>query len=249
MIATLPMYDWPELHAASDALWQHIHQALLHSGLDAPANLARFDNDDEAWLRDDLLLSQTCGYPLATTLCGKVQYVASPVYTVKGCRGAHYSSALLVYRHSQLSTLTLAGTRLAYNSRRSLSGYRCLESMFGEADKHFGALIKTGAHRQSARAVATGNAEVAAIDAVCWHLLQQHEPQTARQLRVIGWTALRPSLPFITSLKTSHKALIHLRQILRETFSATNTARTRLSWGLAGIEVLKLSEYQKLAQS
>jgi ABC-type phosphate/phosphonate transport system substrate-binding protein len=249
MIATLPMYDWPELHAASDALWQHIHQALLHSGLDAPANLARFDSDGEAWLRDDLLLSQTCGYPLATKLCGKVQYVASPVYSVEGCRDARYSSALLVHRHSQLSTLTLAGTRLAYNSRSSLSGYRCLESMFGEPDEHFGALIKTGSHRQSARSVATGNAEIVAIDAVCWHLLQQHEPQTARQLRVIGWTALRPSLPFITALKTSHNDLMRLRQVLREIFSASNTARTRLSWGLAGIEVLDLSEYQKLAQS
>jgi len=248
MIATLPMYDWPELHTASDALWHQIQQALSRSGLDAPSNLSRFDTDDEAWLRDDLVLSQTCGYPFSTRLAGKVQYVASPVYQVEGCQGAYYSSALIAHHESKLTAATLAGVRFAYNSLDSLSGYRCIAALYGEPDGYFGALIHTGTHRRSAQAIAAGNADVAAIDAVCWHLLQQHEPQTTDQLQVIGWTGFHPALPFITSLKTSDEDLARLRQVLHETLTADRTEPTRQLWGLSGIKILELSEYKKLAQ-
>jgi ABC-type phosphate/phosphonate transport system substrate-binding protein len=47
--------------------------------------------------------------------------------------------------------------------------------------------------------VAAGEADIAAIDAVTFALLQRIEPQLTAQVRVIGKTAQVPGLPYITS--------------------------------------------------
>ena len=41
MIASLAMYDWPELHQANDALWAKLRDAIIARGGDAPAELSR----------------------------------------------------------------------------------------------------------------------------------------------------------------------------------------------------------------
>jgi len=46
--------------------------------------------------------------------------------------------------------------------------------------------------------VAEGRADLAALDAVSWALVQDHEP-AARALRVIEATAPTPALPYITA--------------------------------------------------
>jgi len=194
-IASLPMYDWPELRGATDAFWDAIRMKLDANGIPAARCLSRGASDDAYWTAPDLLLGQTCGYPLATSLKGKVRYVATPVYSVEGCEGPKYSSAIVVNNDSMQELPTLAGSTFAYNSKTSLSGYRAMRAMFGEPEAFFTKTIKSGGHRNSAKMVADGSAEVAAIDAVCWDMLQKFEIETAQKLRVIGWTAKQPSLP------------------------------------------------------
>jgi len=196
-IASLPMYDWPELRGATNAFWDAVRIRLDESGILAARHLSRDASDDAHWTAPDLLLGQTCGYPLATSLKGKVRYVATPVYSVEGCEGPTYSSAIVVSDSSMLELPTLVGSTFAYNSKTSLSGYRAMRAMFGEPETVFTKTIKSGGHRNSARMVADGNAEVAAIDAVCWDMLQKFEIETAQKLRVIGWTSKRPSLPMM----------------------------------------------------
>jgi hypothetical protein len=58
MLASLPMYDWPEIRSATDAWWAGIAR---HAGLGFP--LTRVPDYAELWRRDDLVFSQTCGYP------------------------------------------------------------------------------------------------------------------------------------------------------------------------------------------
>ncbi len=48
-IATLPMYDWPERYAETDALWATLRDALRAEGFDPPDDLTR-DGDLEAAL-------------------------------------------------------------------------------------------------------------------------------------------------------------------------------------------------------
>ncbi len=240
MIASLPMYDWPELQEAHDTMWRDLGEKLHRSGLEVPGKLAHDDTDESHWLNPDLLLGQTCGYPLATILKGKVAYVATPVYSVQGCSGPNYSSAIVVRRDSGLTMQNWQKARFAFNAQMSLSGYRAIKAMVGEPEDFFAGLVETGGHRASAKMVASGDGDVATLDAVCWHLVQQYEPEIAEQLSVIGWTEMRPALPLITSLGTPQETIAKIR-------AALNNITPPRSLAISGFEILKLSDYNKLS--
>ena len=247
MIAALPMYDWPELEGATNALWRELAGELRACGIEAPDELSRSDDDTSFALSPDLILGQTCGYPLSTRLKGMIQYLATPEYNVEGCDGPLYSSALLVHKSSRITLKTMAGSRFAYNSENSLSGYRCVRAMVGDPAKHFGAMVRSGAHRQSAKMVAAGQADVAALDAICWHHLMVIEPNIASKLKIIGWTKLRPGLPFITSLKTPPDKVKSLRDILKKVISNADANSEWQSLKIRDCVVLAPGDYDDLA--
>lgn len=84
---------------------------------------------DEAWLRPDLLLSQACGYPFATTLRGRVRLVATPVCSHPGCDWPLMRSFIIVRKNSPLRVLEdLRGTTAAINSPDSNSGSNLFRS-------------------------------------------------------------------------------------------------------------------------
>ena len=73
------MYDFPELRPAHAALWNAIAENLGKAGLDGIPDLLTFDGEPAAlWQAPDLLLSQTCGLPLVTSLGNTVKVVATP---------------------------------------------------------------------------------------------------------------------------------------------------------------------------
>lgn len=45
LVAALPMYDWPETRARTDAQWAALRAALRAAGIDAPGRLARHNAD------------------------------------------------------------------------------------------------------------------------------------------------------------------------------------------------------------
>ncbi|MGB0440741.1 MAG: PhnD/SsuA/transferrin family substrate-binding protein, partial [Paracoccaceae bacterium] len=65
---------------------------------------------------------------------------------------------------------------------------------------------ESGGHLASARRVATGQAEIAALDAVTWRLIQRHEGFAA-DLRVLSWTEPTPGLPYIAALGVDQPAM------------------------------------------
>jgi len=89
-------------HAGTRNDWRvlldHVHRRLrpwLEARGDTLAIVDPATSLDEFWLREDLLLSQTCGYPLVKALAGRVQLVATPVFSVDGCAGGDYWSILV----------------------------------------------------------------------------------------------------------------------------------------------------------
>ena len=57
----------------------------------------------------------------------------------------------------------------------------------------FARLVETGAHVESARAVAEKRADIAAVDAVTWRGITRHaEPMPMPMLRVLGQTRATP---------------------------------------------------------
>jgi hypothetical protein len=76
--AALPMYDWPELTAATDRLWAALRDGLRAAGVAAPDALTRDDDPMAGWTDPRLVLGQTCGLPFAGTLAGRVALVGAP---------------------------------------------------------------------------------------------------------------------------------------------------------------------------
>ena len=59
--------------------------------------------------------------------------------------------------------------------------------------------LRSGGHLNSARAVAEGRADIAALDAVAWSMIQEWEPFAAT-LKAVAATTPTPGLPYIAAL-------------------------------------------------
>ncbi len=193
MIAALPMYDRPELCAKTDALWAAIRDALRARGIDAPDHLTRDRDLWEVWQSPDLILAQTCGLPYRARLHARVTLVATPDYGLPDCTPGHYRSVILA-REAALP----AHPRVALNDPLSQSGWAALHSWATARALSLGIVSITGSHAASARAVADGIADLAAIDAQTWRQLVRFDG--ADPSLEIARTPPTPGLPLITAL-------------------------------------------------
>lgn len=196
MIASLPMYDLPPLQEVNDRFWQAIR---THLG-DGPDALSRSDDLWQQWLAPDLILSQTCGYPYRARLHGRVGLVGTPDFDLPGCPPGHYNSVFVVRADDPRETLNaFASARFAYNEAMSQSGWAAPQTHVRVQGFSFDTLVQTGAHRASMLAVSEGRADIAALDAQTWRLLQRHDP-ACDGVRELARTAPTPALPYITAL-------------------------------------------------
>jgi ABC-type phosphate/phosphonate transport system substrate-binding protein len=200
MIASLGMYDFGSAQGANDRLWALIRNGLRDRGLDAPDGLIRGTGAYwDAWQSPDLILSQTCGYPFRARLQGKVAYIGTPDYGVEGCPPGHYRSIFVARADDPRQTLQdFDGAGLAYNDPLSQSGWAAPQNHAAKLGIRLPPILETGAHRQSAEAVAGGRADIAALDAVTFALMQEVDA-VVTQLRVIALTDPTPGLPYITA--------------------------------------------------
>ena len=247
MIASLPMYDWPELRPQTDAIWDVFHKHFDTAGFESPSGLSRSECESDGWLDPSLFFSQTCGYPFITRLEGRVQLVATPHFDVEGWKGPHYSSAIIVRRDSGLGTLDdIRSAAFAYNSNDSLSGFRCLSPLIGNPDHWFDRRIKSGGHRNSALMVSNGAADVAAIDALCWHFFRRIEPESASKLHVVQWTPPLPGLPYITNLTRTEGDLGRMRKALNGAIIEIESSGLTPDIPLVGLSPLDVAAYQSI---
>ncbi len=91
------MYDWPEVREATDSWAAGLARHLAELGLAGiEQGLVRASDHYAAWARADLLLSQTCGYPLTHGFAKTLRLVATPHYRCDGCDGPRYRSIVFV---------------------------------------------------------------------------------------------------------------------------------------------------------
>jgi len=213
-----PMYNIN--HADTEALYRAVQQLLADHGVAATGQNPAFAGEGllAHWQHPNLVLSQTCGFPLMTQL-PDVQVVGCFHYTAPGCEGPFYRS-LLVAR-AQDSDKTLAdfrGRRVVCNAPDSQSGYNVLLKMvapLAERGRFFSGVAFSGSHRQSLIDLRRGEGDIAAIDCVTWALLQRHEPELLAGLAVIGRSPLAPGLPLITAADTTSGTLQAIRDALK----------------------------------
>lgn len=208
MIASLPMYDAADCGAANDRFWGLIRDGLRHLGVAAPDALTRGMPDFMAhWMRPDLVLSQTCGYPFRALLQGKVTLIGTPDFGLEGCPPGYYQSVFVARADDQRSDVAaFRGARFAYNDAMSQSGWAAPQNHAAGLGFRFAPGLQTGGHAQSARAVLENRADIAALDAWTWALVQRNEVGMTG-LRVVGRTEPTPALPYIAAQGVNHRAL------------------------------------------
>ncbi|MBZ9745316.1 PhnD/SsuA/transferrin family substrate-binding protein [Mesorhizobium sp. CO1-1-7] len=181
------------------------------------------------WMHPALLFAQTCWGPMELGLSRHVQVVGQPSYDAyEGGQGELYSSALVMRSgegpevrsptdgKALLPLDLIRGRRFTFNSLDSMSGIIALTrdlKAAGEKLDIFSSHSESGGHRDSIVTVAEGKADVAAIDCESWALARRFEP-AARKIVIVGWTARRKGLPYITARTTPEKTVRAMREAL-----------------------------------
>ncbi|MCP4329872.1 MAG: PhnD/SsuA/transferrin family substrate-binding protein [Alphaproteobacteria bacterium] len=220
-IAFLPMYDWPETEWATDRLWALVAANLVRRGLRPPAALDRRIDLWTGWKSDRLLVAQTCGRPYVRDLRERVALVGTPAYAIDAAAGSYYSVIVVRRDDGIRSPADLRGRRAAVNAEHSQSGYAALRDLvvpFAADGRFFDTVCETGSHRRSIAAVASSDADVAAIDAVCWALAGRHDPEAVARLRVLCETPRLPGLPITTAGHRPATVRSQVRDAVAEAF-------------------------------
>jgi ABC-type phosphate/phosphonate transport system substrate-binding protein len=234
MIAALPMYDLPHVMAANDRLWASIRGHLREAGIAAPDRLTRGDTPlFGQWLSPDLILSQTCGMPYRTRLHGHVTLIGTADYGVAGCPPGYYRSVLIAHCDDPRDSIAgFDGSAMAYNETVSQSGWAAPLTHAAALGITLRPALHTGGHRLSLQAVATGQAPLAALDAVTFALLSDHGATAA--VKVVGMTEPTPGLPYIAAQGTDQALMFRIIADAIAAMPAADRAVTRLR-GLVAI--------------
>ena len=252
-IASLAMYDASAAQPANDALWRTLAEHLRTMGFaNVPDRLTRDRPLEEIWTDPELLLAQTCGYPLVTSLRGRVRLVSTPVYRVAGCEGPRHRAAFLVASDNPaVSLVELRGRRCAVNDRESNSGANLLRleiAKIADGRRFFAEVTVTGSHAASVEAVASGSADIASVDCVTLAHLRRDAPDLVSSVRPLGWSSLSPGLPFITGIATPPARVPLLRRALQLALETLGTEPRGLLM-IQGFALLRLSAYSEILRN
>jgi ABC-type phosphate/phosphonate transport system substrate-binding protein len=238
------MYDWPEVRAATDALWAALRGALRARGVPAPETLERQRGLMEVWTDPGLVLGQTCGLPLVRGLAGRVAVVGALDYGLPGCAPGEYRSAVVVRADDPREGLAdFRGARLALNGTDSQSGYGAIlhhVAPLAEGGRFFGAAEVTGSHAASGALVASGGADIASIDHVSWNLWLRHRDDG--RLRVLMLTDPTPGLPLITAGEVGPVRAAVVAAV------AELPEDVRAALGLRGFRAFEAADYAVIAE-
>ncbi len=261
-IAALTMYGYDWVRADIRAFWSAVAARLKDAGMKGvPARLTWKMEEEAQWRAPNLLLGQTCGYPLMRGLTGPVRLVATPTYDVPHCEGARYRSLVVVRKDEAATSLVrLRGRVAAVNSMTSHSGMNAFRRLVADyvrqsegprgrapdragGTRFFSDVLVSGSHLDSLRAVAAGKADVAAIDAVSFHLIARGEPDLADSVKIFTTTLPAPGLPLITAGGRDDAELRQLRLSVMDTLADADARNALKNFGITGFQVLGREAY------
>lgn len=236
--AELSMYVAPERVREATAQWLARILELLQATRRDASSLQLL----ELFKAPELLLAQTCGYPLMTQLRGRVQLIGRPRYELPDSSAGEHCSVIVSRESDPRRVLSdFKNSRGVINDLHSNSGmnlFRHQLAHWQQDGRFFASVALSGAHQQSLRWVREGWADLASIDSVTFAYLARYSPAEVAGLRIVARTASAPTLPYISALNSGSEGAEWIRQ-------AMNTALQQLPYvseTLGLIEVLPASE-------
>ncbi|MCU1359176.1 MAG: phosphate transporter substrate-binding protein [Ilumatobacteraceae bacterium] len=242
-LASLGMYPFEGVRWAYDRYWEAVRERLDWG----PASLDWDVDLHQSWLRDDLVIGHTCGWPLVTELRDRVRVVGTFVAATPEAEDYSYRSVLLATRPGQPSDFV--GCVAAVNSLDSLSGWISLRTaVHGAGAAWQGDVVVTGAHVDSVRALREGRAEIASIDSItAWHV-RRLMPELLDGLVQVGTGPLVPCLPVITSGTATDEQLRDLRIAMVEAVFDPLVEPAARAMCTTGFVALDLRHYMPLLE-
>lgn len=200
------MYDWPEVRPSWDRLWVLARDILIAHDVSAPDMLTHVEDYQPIWTNPDLIVGQTCGWPFISRLRDQVVPFARFDFSLHDLAPGQYQSVFLTRQPCPFEDLLEIGKWIreeapvvAVNDLNSQSGNRvfgeCFEQYFEIPPEAF---VLSGSHRNSIRMLASGKADLCAVDAVSWRFALTHEP-AAQEVHIAGRSNPVPGLPLITA--------------------------------------------------
>ncbi len=249
LTASLPMYEFTELHAAMQSLWRGIAKHLRKEGIDeVPDELLLGYSLSDLWSREDLLFSQCCGYDVVRRYRNILIPLAAPVFAVSQCSGHQYSSLIVVPEDSRYANvLNMRGTVVAANGPESHSGTNALMSMVApksDNGRFFRKTIYSGAHVESLRLLREKKADVAAVDCVTFKLLETYRPAAVVGVKVIGQTKHAPAPPYVSHVARGKENLDRIRAALFEAFENPDHEAERSALLIRAISPVDVNSYE-----
>lgn len=232
----------PRVREAQEQWLTRVLEILSATRLDAQALDLK-----QLWLSPQLLLAQTCGYPLMKILRGQVQVVGRPVYQLPHSAGGNHCSLIVARADDPRQRLEdFRGSHGLLNAQDSNSGMNLFRHTLAplQRDGQFFAQVSlTGGHRNSFVAIKAGEGDLAAIDSVTFDYLARDHSEEIAGVKVIARTASGPCLPYVTRMGADAQAI-------REAMNQALKDLPEVAAVLAIAEVLPASEadYQVLLE-
>ena len=250
LIAALPMYDYPGIAAANDALWSAIAASLRRRGVEAPATLTRGGDLAARWRDPRLIFGQTCGYPYMKELRDLVVPIATPEYEFPGCEGATHCSFIVRQRDDPRRSLEAFRRGVAavnaWDSNTGMNLFRATIAPVAGGRPFFGGMVMTGSHRASLEAVADGRADLAGIDCVSFGLMQRLDPGLVARVAIVAESPRSPGLPFIASASLPEATAAAAGAALFDALADRGLAEARAALGLKGAKATTPADYERV---
>jgi ABC-type phosphate/phosphonate transport system substrate-binding protein len=247
--AELLMYPAPEPVREAGERWLARTLQLLEA-----ERLPWTGTDLHALFRSpDLLLTQTCGYPLMTQLRGQVRLVGRPDFDLPHSDNGEHCSLLLVRDDEPRDSLqALRGCRGAANSLDSNTGMNLLRHALAPLQQNghfFSNLELSGSHRQSLAWLREGRVDLIAVDSVTFAYLALYAAEEVASLRLLQTSAPSPTLPYITAADEAQAERIRvaLNQALVDEPEVAQVLRIRQVLPASEVDYQVLLTYERHA--
>lgn len=249
-IANSRMYNLsPKIRGLWDALFVWLGResgiALEIVAHAAPAPLS------ELWARPDMGAVFMCGYPFSQLEAdARPQPLAAPVSTAEWSGGRPiYTSRIVTARHSPLTLEELPTARWGWTVRDSQSGYNALREFAAGLPRPPGGFKTVGPLLNPSgvvEAVIGGRADVGAIDAYAYQLMEMHEPQMIADLRIVATTAPAPFPMLVAARQQPAEIVAAVRHALLTAHEQAQGRSILEALGLCAFVMPDIASYESL---
>lgn len=201
---------------------------------------------------DAQVVRHMCGITLAIAPVNRWRYLATPVIGDPAVPRGHYNSLIITPRDGGLAqTVDFDPSvhRAVINEPGSFSGSITLAAHLARTcSVALSSPLQSGAHLNSVTMVATGKAQLAAIDRMSFSLARHDRPEDFARVRVIDETECHPAPPVVADAGLDDDVVAALRDALLDCPSLPEWPEMERLLGVTDMMVLDEGVYPPMSE-